>query len=410
MNEIWAYLRGILAAAFWLVFIGYFGYRILRGSDDPAKIAVKAVLSLLFLPYFFFCLTAGPYAPIFILPGCVALAITWAPHIGAWLASPLTDVFDGGNEEVVPTPFYSIAEGKRKRSDFPGAIAEIQKQLEKFPGDYQGQMLLARIEAEHLHHLPVAQDIVETLVTQTGHAPPRVADALTQLADWQLRLGQDQASAQATLERIIARFPETQIALVAAQRIAHLTAPETFSPESERAPIPLKPREQNIGLRRDYEDLKKKEIDPETETADLVAHLQVHPLDTEARQKLAVLYAGHYQRLDLAQNELEQLVRIPNQAIKQVGRWLHLQADLHIKHAGDLAAAGKSLQRIVEMFPETATAENARTRLAYLPMELKGKEVTTSVALGQYESNLGLKKSRAQLDIENAERPFRNRA
>ena len=409
MNEIWAYLRGILAAAFWLVFIGYFGYRILRQSEDPAKIAVKAVLSLLFLPYFFFCLTAGPYAPLVILPGCVALAITWAPHIGAWLASPLTDVFDGGSEEVVPTPFYSIAEAKRKRSDFAGAMAEIQKQLEKFPGDYQGQMLLATIEAEHLHDLPAAQEIVETLLAQTGHEPAKIADAFTQLADWQFRFGQDQVGAQTTLERIIACFPGTQFALVAAQRIAHLGSPEKFSLEAERIPIPLKSREKYIGLRRDFEDLKKKEIDPETEAADLVAHLGEHPLDTEARQKLAMIYAEHYQRLDLAQDELEQLVRIPHQAIKQVGRWLHLQADLHIKYASDLPAAAKSLQRIVDLFPETATGENARTRLAYLPMELKGKAVTTSVAMGQYESNLGLKKSRAQLDIENADRPFRNR-
>jgi len=66
-----------------------------------------------------------------------------------------------------------------------------------------------------------------------------------------------------------------------------------------------------------------------------VKHLEQHPLDTEVREKLAILYADHYQRLDMATGELEQLIEEPNQPSKRVAHWLNLLADLQIRHGAD---------------------------------------------------------------------------
>jgi len=63
---------------------------------------------------------------------------------------------------------------------------------------------------------------------------------------------------------------------------------------------------QNLGLLRDQDHLKPSESDPEQVAAECVKHLEQHPLDTEARERLAVIYADHYKRLDLATGELEQ--------------------------------------------------------------------------------------------------------
>jgi len=122
-----------------------------------------------------------------------------------------------------------------------------------------------------------------------------------------------------------------------------------------------------------------------------VKHLEQHPLDTEAREKLAVIYAGHYQRLDLAAGELNQLIETPNQPAKRVAHWLNLLADLQVQHGADYETVRGTLERIVERFPDSAAGEMARTRLGRLKLELKGRKDTPDVKLGVYEQNIGLK-------------------
>ena len=83
----------------------------------------------------------------------------------------------------------------------------------------------------------------------------------------------------------------------------------------------------NIGLLKSSEHLRPAEMDPEQLAAVYVKHLEQHPLDTEVREKLAVIYANHYKRLDLATLELNQLIEEPNQPVKRVAHWLNLLAD-----------------------------------------------------------------------------------
>jgi len=125
-----------------------------------------------------------------------------------------------------------------------------------------------------------------------------------------------------------------------------------------------------------------------------VQHLEQHPLDHEAREKLAMIYAAHYQRLDLAADQLEQLIAAPNQTGKDVARWLNVLADLQLRHGADYDTIRQTLQRVIDLFPELAAGQLAQQRIELLRLELKGKEKSQVVKLGSYEKDLGLKSPR----------------
>ena len=74
-----------------------------------------------------------------------------------------------------------------------------------------------------------------------------------------------------------------------------------------------------------------------------LSQLESHPADTITREKLAVLYAEHFQRLDLAVDQLEQLIALPDETPKHVARWLNLLATLQINVGRDENAARNAL-------------------------------------------------------------------
>jgi hypothetical protein len=156
--------------------------------------------------------------------------------------------------------------------------------------------------------------------------------------------------------------------------------------------VEVKKGVQRLGLLREHGKLKPPQIDQEKVAADYVTHLEQHPLDTHARENLAVIYATHYHRLDLALEQLEQLVQQPNQPGKQVVHWLNLMADLQVKEGAEFERVRETLQRIIDQYPDIAAAESARRRLDVLRLEMKPKEQKTAIPLGVYEQNIGLKR------------------
>ena len=128
----------------------------------------------------------------------------------------------GAARPPIPKPAYSIAQSKQKKGKYLEAVAEIREQLDRFPTDVEGQMLLAQIQAEDLKDLPAAELTIERFCAQPGHAPQNIVFALYSLADWHLQIGQDREAAQRDLEKVIELFPESEFALGAAHRIAHL--------------------------------------------------------------------------------------------------------------------------------------------------------------------------------------------
>ena len=153
---------------------------------------------------------------------------------------------------------------------------------------------------------------------------------------------------------------------------------------------------QRIGLLPNSAHLRPAETDPVAQAEQYVKHLQQHPLDTEAREKLAILYADHYGRLDLATDQLEQYDQDPGEPAKLVVHWLNLLADLQVRCGATYETVRETVQRIVDRAPNLAAAEMARHRIALLKLELKAKEQSQAVKLGSYEQNIGLSRQRRE--------------
>jgi outer membrane protein assembly factor BamD (BamD/ComL family) len=63
-----------------------------------------------------------------------------------------------------------------------------------------------------------------------------------------------------------------------------------------------------------------------------------------------------------------------------------------VKHQNDPEAARHTLQQIIVRFPNSAVAQNAATRLAYMGLETRRRQASQTIKLGSYEKDLGLKK------------------
>ena len=196
------------------------------------------------------------------------------------------------------------------------------------------------------------------------------------------------------MERIIAKLPDTEQALLAEQRISHLASKETLLAAHEHRPLELRAGIKDLGLRTGPAPELRPEKSPGEQAAELVKKLEQHPADNEARERLATIYAEHYQRLDLALDQFEQMVAAPKQSSREVARWLNTMADLQVKHGAAYDTVRATLQRIVDQFPGLAVAQVAQQRIEILRLELKGKEKSQVVKLGSYEKDIGLKQPR----------------
>ena len=376
---------------FWLG-VGLVLYLLLRKSRDPARLVSKWVVTGVVLAGAAFILpNTGRFIVPFTLPFALVLALIWTRTIAEMFANPFSGMIDGGDREVEARAYYSRAESLRRRGEFPEAIAEIRLQIEKYPNDFRGQMLLAEINAENLNDLRSAEIVIQKIVHQTNHVAGQVAGALHALADWHMKLAQDPDSARAVLEQIIARFPDTQFSQMASQRIAHLGSVDSLLASHDRPVIALKHFDPYAGLPKDSQkQADPAERDPAAEAAQYLKHLEKYPLDTEAREKLAAIYAHDFQRIELAVSELEQLITRTNQRPREVARWLNLLADWQIEVGSDIVAAGKTIRRIAELLPKTAYADQANLRLEYVRLQAKGKETREGMKMGSYEKDMGL--------------------
>ena len=365
----------------------------LKRSEAPAKLLLKLLFTV---PFVCGCLwlaakmsAFGPFVIVFM---AVVLSFMWTPSIGGWIASPLTDLLDGGHEPPERKPLYSIAMAKRNRGQPREAVAEIRRQLELFPNDFEGVMLLASVQAENLADLAGAEVTLSRFCDRPDAPEKQVAAAYTTLADWHLKFAADADAARTALRKIVARFPDTETALQAEQRIAHLSdAEKMMLARHDRQDVVLPEGVHNVGLLDSTEFLKPREAEPGRLAAVHVKHLEAHPHDTEVREKLALIYARDFRRLDLATMELAQLINEPRHKPKQVAHWLNLLANLQVELGADMATVRATLQKIVDSFPDLPVAGLAQQRLARLKNEFKGLEKPSTVKLGVYEQNIGLK-------------------
>ncbi len=169
LQFIWSVLLPLLGLAFGVWLLGYSWKR----SEEPNKLVFKWLLTLALA-----CPIAWGVARLFklgfaagglggaavaigglfltVAGGCAMYAI-WRHSLIDVVTSPITSLYDGGNEPPEPKPLYSIALAKRKFNRPLEAIVLIREQLAKFPNDFEGVMLLATIQAEDLNDLPGAE-------------------------------------------------------------------------------------------------------------------------------------------------------------------------------------------------------------------------------------------------------------
>ena len=376
-NSVWEILYKIGYWGAFAAIIAWILWRWAKKSDDLPLLFTKwlltvpAIVSLFFLMRYLDKGIAGgwDYSVAFISVIWAAvtglyLAILWRGSIANIVAKPFGALYDGGDEELDPQALYSVAESKRRKSDYAGAVTDIRKQLEKFPTDFTGQIMLAEIQAEHLNDLPAAEMIIQRFCQQPNHAPRNIAYALNTLADWHLKLSVDPDSAREALQKIMELLPGTEFALLAEQRIGHLATREHLMAPHDRPKVALPKGAQNIGLMQSSAHLAPVAADEAKRAEELTAHLVEHPQDTDAREQLAIIYADHYKRLDMATDQLAQLIDQPNQPSRNVIRWLNKLADLQVRHGCDYDTVWQTLSQIIERYPNNAAADVGFRRIA----------------------------------------------
>jgi TolA-binding protein len=391
-DRVWEILVTVLA----VVMVGWVFVLWFRRSLQPWTLIFKSLITLVLGVL---CLWAahqlGVFGPFLIVLLGVVLSVVWTPHLADWVTRPLTSLFLGADEAPDPRPLYSAAYAQRKRGQPARAVMLVEEQLRRFPNDPEGITLLAQIQAEDLADLPAAQSIILNFCESSQAGPRQVYAALTQLADWQIRLATDAAAAKASLETIVRRYPDTEFALNAKQRLARLENEFTARlNQNDPQKIAVPQGVHNLGLRGAGAYPQPKEVPPGLQAAEYVKHLAVHPEDAATREKLADLYARHFQRLDLATLELEQLVAQPHQTPRRIAEWLNLLATYQIELGADVETVCGTLRRIVQKYPDAPAAEVAQRRLERVAQELRARGTTSTVKLGEYDQRLGLKTGR----------------
>src|SRR5277367_4319348 len=194
------------------------------------------------------------------------LAIIWLPAISGAVGNLFGGLYDGGGQAVEAKPFYSIFSSKRSQGKYYEALAEIRRQLEKFPEDFQGLIHLAELQAENLDDLPGAAVTIDRLCQQRDRTPSEIAFALNRLADWRLELIKDPDAAREALEKIIQLLPDSEMSQRAAQRIAHLASADSLLAAEQPRTITMRKGPENLGLIREQGKLKVPEPDKDAES------------------------------------------------------------------------------------------------------------------------------------------------
>lgn len=398
MDSLGTWLQWGLVVLAILVLCGW----IVRSATEPKRVLVKLIVTGLLLGSTPFTIwpvftRSDPYTAAFggvILTVIYAIVLyfLWREHIadvaGDWFGGLLT----GGSTPPDPEPVFGPAISRRKQSRPKEALAELEKQLRRFPGNFNVLFMKAEIQAQDLHDMTAARESVDRVLSQSKIKPGQVSMTLNALADWELNISRNRFAALEALQRLESLFPDSQIANEAAQRIARLPSQEAIDERVAGKVFKIKATPRDRLIRP--EELQPPPSDPSVEerVQALRHQLAQYPKDASAREELARLYAGELRQLQPAVEHLNALIHLPGQPMRKVVHWLNLMADLQLQQGQDAGAARRTLDRIVRSFPNSAAAQQASERIEMLGRELKSiKEKSRAVPLGSYPKDLGLK-------------------
>lgn len=361
------FILKILFSVFGVAGLLWWGWAALtKGRDEPLLVVAKWIGTAALVFVYVGAAGAGVFGVLVGVICGLLLGIIWRHQLTDFFANPVGNLFDGGREKIEDRPHYSRAEGLRMQGRYEESLREVERQMERFPEDFEGLMLMARVRAEHLNQLGRAVQHVEDALRNRKLVPMQITYALSTLADWQLKYGLDPDAARACFQRILTLFPDSEAAQRAGQRIAKLKSREAMREEQVPRTITMPQFERDLGLKGKRSAVKPPEVRPDELVPELLQQLEAFPNDWEARERLAASYATHYHRLDLAAEQIDLLAANPRAPKQEVARWLHQLADWQCKLGGDVAGARATLERIIARYPRTAVASRAETAIQYL--------------------------------------------
>ncbi|MBT5927542.1 MAG: tetratricopeptide repeat protein [Verrucomicrobia bacterium] len=383
----------ILMGAGLLGFFGWLAWKIAKASiaktEEPAALFLKWCITIVLIATWVFALSkllkTGP-GVVIMVPITVfiffILGVLWTPTLAKTMLNPLTNAFDGGNIEPDPTPFYAVAEAKRKRGLYDISISEVRKQLAKFPNDLTGHLMLSELLSEHKDDVDGAIELLEQYFAESEPGPVNGAFVLNRLADLQLKFKKDPEKARAYVKRIHSEFPDSEQGEKALLRIAHLQDEDFLTTRHEAKTFTVKKSNLKLGLSDDPNAVQAPVEDIDAKAHQMVAHLEQHPNDTDVREQLAWIYADHYRKIDWAIDQLKQLTQMEHQSVSKMARWYNQIADVYCRYTGSSEAARYALEEFIQRFPGSGHSERARTRLKRLKLEAKTSKKSQSMETG----------------------------
>jgi hypothetical protein len=188
----WAIIKTVVEIVLTVGILGWLIWLSIRKAEDPGRMIFRWVLTagvFAFMYFEAFPLLRGEgfdviFGFIMVMASGVTMIVVWRHSIAAVIAMPFGALYDGGNVPPEPRPAYSVAQARRKQGNFSEALAEIQKQLDMFPTDLEGHMLMAEIQAHDLKDLPAAEQTLQDFVAQPNHAPANIACVQYSIPDW----------------------------------------------------------------------------------------------------------------------------------------------------------------------------------------------------------------------------------
>lgn len=266
-------------------------------------------------------------------------------------------------------PTYGAVTAHIKFGRYVAAEEAVIRELELFPDDYDGWMMLAELYAVRFKDVAAAEQTICELCDQPNVNAVQTSLALHRLADWHLRLGEDPESARWSLHMIETKLPGTHFARMARQRRDQLPA--------TRAEL----RERNQGRRIRLPALTDPLDDPQPRAAAIPApdaeaaarrlceRWAASPNEVGPREELARLLAESLGRPEAAIEQLESLLAMPEAQEEKQREWLALIAAWHLRLRRDPAAARPFLERLVRDHPQSGQAFTAQRRLNLLNLE-----------------------------------------
>ena len=376
-------------------------------DNEPLKVIVKWVVTLAVVAFMIHATVRandrGALLIVFIfllLPGSILLGLWWTPAISDWIASPITYALTGDSRESYNKPEYGIANARRKRGQYVEAIEAIDEQLVKHPGNFDGLMLKATIQAENLGDLPAATATIQETLSDPEQLNYRLPVALNKMAEWQLAIAGDPDAARRTLQQIQTALPNSRAAQLAAQRLASLDSSE----ESESDVVDFNESYQKLVEESAEKDdftsplelpkaieLNRQQVGEEA-LQTCLHRVEMHPDSISNREELAALYLDHTKQPAMALRQYEHLLALPGTTIHQKTAWLNKLADIQVKSGESYETIRATLERVVALDPRAAPAARAQQRISYLHIELRSvNRKTKRLQLGSYDEDLGLK-------------------